>query len=274
MSKLTPPPLAGFNAGKNYFSKMVSIDDIIVDPEISKIFTVNEKMVELIYQKILDFGYDDSQPVVLLKGTMIILDGHTRLAAAKKAGLKEIPVAYREFEDRESAMMYTLERQALRRNLIGNEILMIAHILLNQGRKKHDGTGRAAEQLAKRFNVSVSTLYQALAVERDASEEVKQKVRNGEMSLKKAHSTTITSNSDIEPKITNIQGLSDPDLAKFLKAAVILLIESDQPFAAHLLINKFIRTKDRSIFFKSLPDSVRTALESEAEQNSGFATPE
>jgi len=262
MAKLRTPLLAGHNAGTNYYSKKMRIADIVIDTEISKLFKINDKMLEIIYQNILTFGYDDSQPIVLQKGTATLLDGHTRLAAAQKAGLEEIPVTEKEFQDRETAMMYTFERQALRRNLTGAEVLSVASIILSHGRKKHDGKGREAELLAKRFNIGVSTLYQALSIEKYATEEVKEKVRNNDMSLKAASKTISPKNpkkadKQFEEKIifTNTEGL--PASIKFLKSAIMLCFEADQKSAAELLINHFLRKNERASFYKLLPDSMR-----------------
>lgn len=269
MAKLKTPIMAGFNAGKNYFARNVLISDIVIDPEISKVFKVNEKLVDEIRRKIESFGYDESQPVVLLKGTMIILDGHQRRLAAIKAGLKEIPAVDREFENREDAVMYTFERQALRRNLTGAEILTAAEVML-RSRKKHDGTGRAAEQLAKRLNLGVATIYQAQAVLKSGDEEVIQAVRDGDMSVKKGF-TSVTEKSKPKPKqeidfIVN-DACSLPGSVKFLKSSIILLIEADQKIAAELLINHFLKKNERDGFYKLLPASIKEEL------GKGIATP-
>jgi ParB family chromosome partitioning protein len=132
MAKLTVPGTAGFNAGQNYYSKPVRIGDIFIDPEISRIFAVQEKTRKEIVRSIGKKGYDKSQPVVLWKGKNILVDGHTRLAAAKEAGLEEIPATEMDFESREDALLYTFERQAVRRNLTASEILAAAQMPENK----------------------------------------------------------------------------------------------------------------------------------------------
>ena len=262
MPKLKAPLYAGFNAGKNFFSKMILIDDIVIDPEISKMFSINDKILNEIYQKILTVGYDESQPIVLQKGTLVLLDGHTRLAAAKKAGLKEIPAVEREFKDRDSAVFYTFERQALRRNLTGAEILIAAQML--QGRKKHDGTGRAAELLAKKLNIGVSTLYQAKAINDHGSDELKEQVRNGEISIKKAaNSLPPKKAKDHHKKTFSFCPQDMPASFKFLNSAVILLVEANQSKAAKLLINHFLKKHERDSFYKILPYEIKSLLENE-----------
>jgi ParB family chromosome partitioning protein len=266
MAKLKTPLMAGYNAGKNYFAKNVLISDIIIDPDISKLFKVNETLLDEITQKMLTFGYDESQPVVLQKGTMILLDGHTRLAAAKAAGLEEISAVDREFEDRESAIMYTFERQALRRNLTGAEILTAAQMLYVNGRKKHDGTGRAAEQLAKRLNKGVATIYKAEAILKSGNEEVIEAVKNGNMSIKKGHAVISGKpKQEIEFMVNDASSLPGP--VKFLKAAIIHLMEAGQKTAADLLISHFLRKNERDGFYKLLPASIKEELEK------GFAIP-
>jgi hypothetical protein len=112
----------------------------------AKVFTIQEKALKDIEQKIRENGYDRSQPLVIWEGKNILLDGHTRLEAIKELGFEEAPVTELEFESMEDALLYTFERQALRRNLAPAEILGSAKLL--DRRKKPDGKGQAAKQVA------------------------------------------------------------------------------------------------------------------------------
>jgi ParB family chromosome partitioning protein len=185
MAKLAVPGTAGFNAGQNYYSKPVRIGDIFIDPEISKTFAIQEKIRKEIERSIKEKGFDKSQPVVLWKGKNILVDGHTRLAAAKEAGLEEIPATEMDFESREAALLYTIARQAARRNLAASEVLAVVQML--NDRKTPDGMGRAAEQLAERLGVSAATVYHAQKIAREAPEEVVEAVRKGEQSIGSAY---------------------------------------------------------------------------------------
>jgi ParB family chromosome partitioning protein len=142
MAKLNIESTPGFNAAKNIYAKAMRVDDIIIDPEISQIFKIQKNMQHEILQKIKNLGFDKSQPLTIQKGTNVLLDGHTRLAAAKDAGLEEVPVVEMEFDDRKAAMMYTFERQALRRNLSASEILKAAQMLPDERNRKGEGPGR------------------------------------------------------------------------------------------------------------------------------------
>jgi hypothetical protein len=79
----------------------VKVSDIVIDPEISEIFSIQDKTLEGIREQMEKIGYDKSQPVVIIKGKNILVDGHTRLAAARKAGLEEVPAVEMEFKDRD-----------------------------------------------------------------------------------------------------------------------------------------------------------------------------
>jgi hypothetical protein len=258
MAKLKTPAAAGFNAGKNYYAKMVRIGDIVTDPEISKLFKINEKILYEIYQKILTAGFDESRPVVLQKGSMILLDGHTRLEAAIKAGLEEIPAVEREC-DRDEAILYTLESQALRRNLTSAEILTLSILL--QGKKNINGKGRKAKEVSEKFNIGQTTLYQSKAINERGSEELKQQVRDGAISIKKAAASLSTRKPDIVFVSNDSQSL--PPHVKFLKSAVMLLVEANQSKAADMLILHFLKKHKREGFYNLLPYEIKQLLEKE-----------
>jgi len=268
MAKLQTPNKAGFNANNGYTVKLVKIDDIIIDPEIAGIFNISDNIKNGILEQMKLYGYNKEEPVTLWG--KILVDGRTRYTSAKEAGLKEIPAIEREFEDREAAMMYTLERQALRRNLTSAEIMKAARTLLSK-KKAANGAGRATDKLAKLLGVHVSTLYQAEAVLREAPEEIVKAVENGEMSLKKGYSETKRREKpEVSFSVTDAQGL--PENVKFLKSAVVLLIEGKRKQTipvncldchertVELLVNHFLKKNERRGFYELLPDAVKEQL--------------
>jgi len=253
------PALAGFNAEMCFFAKPVKVSVIVIDPEISKIFSLQGKTLDTIQQKAEKFGYDKSQPVVLIKGKNILIDDHTRLAAAKEAGLEEIPAVEIEFESRDEALLYAFERQVVYRNLTGPEILKAARMIPDKTR-----SGEAqAERMAKRLGISRATVYQARAIIHDASEEIIQAVEKGEISIKKGY-TTIKKPKAEQPEysapIAEVRQVHLPDSAKFLMGAIFLLVEAEQQEAARLLIKHFLNKTERAGFFGLLPESVRETL--------------
>jgi ParB family chromosome partitioning protein len=262
MAKLEVSGRAGWNAGKTFYAKPFRITDIVIDPEVSKVFKINDKIFGEISQKMRASGYDKSQPVVIWKGKNILLDGHTRLAAAKELELAEIPAVEMEFESRDEALLYTFERQAVRRNLSSAEILAAAQMI--HGRKEKDGKGRAAEQLAKRLGVSPATIYQARKIMMEAPEEELKAVQAGEKSIKSVYSGIKKPKKEAAEKAEKAFTSSDayglPDKIKFLKSAAVLFFENQQLEAVQLLVNHFLRKNEKEGFYKLLPEDIRQWL--------------
>jgi ParB-like chromosome segregation protein Spo0J len=257
MAKLQATQTAGFNAGNTYTVKYIRLKDIVIDPEIANVFTISEKVLEEIKQKIMAFGYNKEEPVVIWKGhNNILLDGRTRYTAAMEAGLDEIPYVEREFENREEAILYTFERQVVRRNLTNSEIMAAARMI--KGRKANDGTGRAADILAARLGISAATLFQARAIEKDAPDEIKEAVEKGDMSIKKGYKKTKGIDEEKEFTVNDAQSL--PGNVSFLKSSVTLLVDAGQRSAAELLINHFLKKNEKRGFYGLLPEAVSAQL--------------
>jgi len=261
MAKLQAPSTAGFNAGKKNDVKLFPINEIKIDPEIAGIFKISDKVLKQIQEKIEKFGYNEEEPVVIWKGKNILVDGRTRYTASKNANLEKIPVFEKEFENREAAILYTIERQLTRRNLTGAEILTVVQTI--KGRKEYDGTGRAAEILAEKLGVCATTVYQARAVLKDASPEDLKAVKKGEKSIKKVYKE-IAERKKPEKVFTVNDAQSLPGNVAFLKSAVILLIEKGMkesiyvPYqsVADLLINHFLKKNEKSGFYQLLPEKI------------------
>lgn len=194
------------NTGTQFLSKLKRLDEIKINPYLSAAFDKNEKILAAIVKSMTAEGYDDTEPVVLWKETGEIVDGHTRYEAAVKAGLYEIPVAEKSFKSIEEARAYTEHRQFDRRNLTQAEIYERAVHLENAAEKT--GQGRTSEKLAEELGVSASTIQHARTVEKKASDEVKQKLKNNEMTINQAYQTVRKKNTPVQKDISEIE--SDP----------------------------------------------------------------
>jgi len=172
--------------------KLLKLDEIETDPEISSIFSIQEKTLEMIKAS-MQTGYDFSQPIVVwfCDGKYIVVDGHTRLRAAEENGIKEIPAYIMEFHDRQEAIHYAFTRQAERRNLTDQEIFNAVKLL--QKKQIRDGSGRSVERLSKELGVSASTLVHAKTVAEKAGEEVIEAIKEGKTTLNQAYQKLKTS---------------------------------------------------------------------------------
>lgn len=93
------------------------------------LFPIKEEVVQAIRKHIENNGYDESTPIVIWKEGEVVVDGHMRLQAARKANLEEIPVIKRSFKDEDEALDYALHNQRDRRNLTDAEIMRVVERL-------------------------------------------------------------------------------------------------------------------------------------------------
>jgi ParB family chromosome partitioning protein len=256
MAKLKAPAAAGWNAGKNYYAKTMKIEDIIIDPEIARLFKMSDATREEIKESITKKGYDKGQPLSLWKDKNLLLDGHTRLAAAKEAGLIEVPVVEMDFEDKEDAILYTFERQVMRRNLTQEEIVTAVK-LMPAGRARR-GEGSTAGKLAGRLGISEGHIYQVQAILREGSPEDIEAVKSGEKPVKTVYTALRPPKKDRaveEAGKASVEARLD-----ILKSAVTLLAEAKEEKAALLVVHHFFKKHEREAFIKLLPKNVRERL--------------
>ena len=145
-------------------------------------------------------GYDSAHPVIIWAGhNMTVIDGHTRLAAAKKLMFPQIPAIIKNFKDEAEALEYAIKTQRNRRNLTDAELL---NCLTELDKRKKKGPaksiasrdaipGKSAEQTATLLGVSQAKIERLRAVNDHATDEVKEAVKSGKMSVNKAYNKTM-----------------------------------------------------------------------------------
>jgi ParB-like chromosome segregation protein Spo0J len=191
MAKLTQSIThAGMNSGAAVLARMMRTSEIKTDPVLERIFAIKEETLQAIIKSMNESGYDKAEPGVIWKGKSIMVDGYTRLKAAIAAGIPEIPVEEKEFASLDEAKEYAKKRQINRRNLSQSEIYEAASGLQNKGER--DGTGRAAEILAKELGISATTIHHAKAVAASAQPKVIDQVKQNKMSINQAYNLTRT----------------------------------------------------------------------------------
>lgn len=198
-----------FSAGKTVVSKntgfeKVKVEDIAEDPkgDFTEMFPFNEDMAKSIADSIIARGYDNTQIIHLFKireepETMdkpIRGDGAHRVAAAKIAGIEEIPAYIHTFDTRTEALIYAYELQILRRNLEPYQKLdAMAKLdqLKNPGKKTEgESAGKSSEEIADVLGVSTRTAERMRNIINNADEETLEAVKSGEMSISKADKLT------------------------------------------------------------------------------------
>lgn len=89
--------------------EMVSIDTPV--PYEKNMHVHTDEQIERLIKLIEYQGFRN--PLILQKGTNRIAAGHGRLEAARKMGMKEVPVIYQEFESEEQFYAYVVSDNAI-----------------------------------------------------------------------------------------------------------------------------------------------------------------
>lgn len=163
--------------------KLVPIDDITVSDDFSGIFHVNESLVQSIAESMETDGFKPQFPLHVWKTEdsssgetkSILIGGHTRLAAAKRAKLMEVYVQYLDLPNYEAARLAAYEDQIYRRNLSAADLLTAIEKYLEIG------GGSSIKEMRKHLQsmtgMSSATCNRAIAISRD--EQAKKDVADG-----------------------------------------------------------------------------------------------
>lgn len=163
------------------------------------IFPIDNKVLSAVCMDMQRNGYDAAQPVIVWKGKSILIDGHTRLEAARLVGIEDVPVVERDFSDEDEAVRYAIHLQRDRRNLTDADIVRLVSELDKRRQKgertdlassEAKSTGKSAEDTAKVIGTSRSKVEKVRTIKAKATPEVKAAVESGDMTVNAAYQTT------------------------------------------------------------------------------------
>ncbi len=155
------------------------------------LFPINPEVLKSISEDMKKRGFDPSQPVIIWKEANLLIDGHTRCAAAEKAGIDSVVVIYKSFDDVDSALRYTYGLQFKRRNLTDSDRFCFSETYLNnvgQGVKK---SGWKKKELAEILSVSTGTAQKYISVLSRGTGRDKQMVRSGEKTINNVYKSLL-----------------------------------------------------------------------------------
>ncbi len=178
---------------------LISISDLKIEPPFSSLFPIGSETLEAISTDMKASGFDDSFPLIVWEGKNVVVDGHTRFAAARGLNLEEIPVLFKNFENEDDAILYCFHIQRNRRNLTDDDILRCLEVLDNikpPARKNKKGEDTPAEiptkkeqdiLRAKELGTSVAKAEKARKLLEHGSDDIKESVTSGEKSINQAY---------------------------------------------------------------------------------------
>ncbi len=187
---------APFADGGLKLSKSILIDKIEPHEDFKSLFKIGDELLERITNSIRENSFDASQPLHIWAkaeddGSIhnYLIDGYTRLEAARNAGLDTVPYFEHKFETFDEAYKYALSLQVNRRNLEGGELLRNVSRLLGTDFIQN-AEGKKSEAIAEVLGVSPRTVEEAISVARNADEETLAEIDSGEKSVHKAYKET------------------------------------------------------------------------------------
>ncbi len=185
----------------------MNIEKIKTHPTFEGIFRIDQELLARIEQDMREGRYDISQPIILAtwegQKELVCIDGHTRLQAAKNAGIEKVPFFKHEFDTEQEAIEKAVKLQRNRRNMTDAEIIAVIEAI---DRKKPRGGDRRSEEAkskkssdtieksgsksaagtAEKLGVSTTKVDRTRCVLNHGDPETIEAVKNGEMLINQA----------------------------------------------------------------------------------------
>lgn len=157
------------------------------------LFPIGQETLAAIRQDMETNGFDPVFPIVVWEEKSIVVDGHTRFAAARDLGMETVPVVLKSFENEDDAVLYSFHIQRNRRNMSDEDILKCLALLDSihgsdeEGLQPSKKTRKAVnEDRARELGISPNKVDKARKVLEHANEEIRDQVKTGGKSINQA----------------------------------------------------------------------------------------
>ena len=166
--------------------KMLATAELKFDRDFKNVFQQETDKVTEIANDMRANGFDRTRPIIVTEEN-IIVDGHSRFLAAKKAGLKQVPVIVKKFDSRNETIEYEYKMQLNSRRLTDGEYFA-AFLKLDAIRKSgKDAGGNGDKAIGRQLNKSARQVCKMREVARKARPELLEKIKSGETSINAAY---------------------------------------------------------------------------------------
>ena len=166
--------------------KMVEVSQLRFDRDFKNVFQQENDKVAEIANDMRTNGFDKSRPIIVTEA-YIIVDGHSRFMAAKKAGLEKVPVIIKKFDSRDETIEYEYKMQLNSRRLTDGEYFA-AFLKLDEIRRSNpNAQGSSDEAIGRQLNKSARQVCKMREIAKKADSTLLEKIQNGSISINKAH---------------------------------------------------------------------------------------
>lgn len=176
------------------------MSELLIDSEFrSLIPPLDTSELKLLEESILEEGVRDA--IVTWNG--YIVDGHNRYDIITKHGIKDYRVIQKKFTDKDAAKIWIMKNQIGRRNISSylraeyifkvqewEELKIKARISHGnrESRMNSYGTNDTKKILAQKLNVSEQTASRIIQIHKKAPEQLKEKLRHGDITVNQVYS--------------------------------------------------------------------------------------
>ena len=187
-------------------------NELTTIPLFRNLFPRDEAMIEKIADHMKANGYDDSQPIICWEragenGLLahVVVDGHTRLAAARRANLDNVKIMFKDFADDDEALQYAIHNQRDRRNITDADLFKcieaVDQLKKKGGDKKSEKSkassgaieqGKSSKATAKIVGTSPRKVEKVRRILKKANRETVEAVKSGKKSINAACQETNT----------------------------------------------------------------------------------
>lgn len=190
----------------------IEIKKLIKRAPFNGLFPINPQILEAIAEDMEEHGVDESKPIDVWKEEMVVLDGHTRLAAAEDKGFEEVFIHCHSFPNEGLALEYAIHNQRDRRNFTDADIMRCIEVLDKREEKGGDHgnqftdkkvakapTGaigsntdktKSAIKTAKVVGTSPRKVERARTVRDHGDKKTKEEVKSGQKTINRAYTET------------------------------------------------------------------------------------
>ena len=174
------------------------IDELKMAQPFCEVFEIRETDLRQVMDAIRKNGFDTLYPIVVWEGhDNVVVDGHTRLIAARQLGYATVPVVSRSFGDEEAALQHTITAQRVRRSLSQAELMKCVTMLREKiatGKRERSvkgltpvPQGRSTLVIADAVGSTRGTVDKIERITRHGDPKLIDAVRKEELSINQAH---------------------------------------------------------------------------------------
>lgn len=174
----------------------LTLQDIRIEKPFSNFFPIDDDTIMAIRIDMEANGFDPAFPLIVWLEKNILVDGHTRLLAAKELGLENAPVLMKSFESEDDAILYAFHLQRNRRNLSDDHIIRCLEVLdkikapssaKKNGGEKAPSKKESLEDRARELGTSKNKIEKARVILEHGNDDIKESVNAGKTSINKAY---------------------------------------------------------------------------------------